>query len=624
MFLSSFELSSGGMSARESRAAGAKLTVVFDPEGVEVQAGQGTTLLECARQGGARIASTCGGRGICKSCVVQVTEGAIPPTSSEDQQFFSRARLEKGWRRACQAVPGGDCRVHVPARVRAVPARVQVDGADFWVPPDPAVRAFPLAMNAATIVSGQIDANRLLAAVNNESPGACNSVDSEVLKVLPAVMHESGSKWRAVVRSGEIIAIQREACRLVGLAIDLGTTNIGVFLIDLHNGNTLADTGLQNPQTTYGDDVISRIAAAKREPDLAVVMQEQVIGALNTAVGALCHQRQVDPEDIVDVVVAGNTAMHHLFLGLSTDGLGMAPFTPVVTEATDVKARELGLVAAPGACIHMMANIAGFVGSDHTAMLLGIRADHEARTVVALDIGTNTEISLIHAGRILSLSCPSGPALEGGQITCGMRAAAGAIETVSIENDEVQLKTIDDALPIGLCGSAVIDATAAFYRDAGLTQGGRINEDYVHATTHEGRRRFRLYGGEPEVVFTQEDVRAVQLAKGAVRAGIDVLLDEVQLTVDQLDKIVVAGAFGNYLQIESACAIGMLPNVPRDRFEQIGNAAGIGAKLALLSFPMRTEASSLARRSHYLELAGTRCFNSAFMNAINFPEISGA
>jgi uncharacterized 2Fe-2S/4Fe-4S cluster protein (DUF4445 family) len=347
-----------------------------------------------------------------------------------------------------------------------------------------------------------------------------------------------------------------------------------------------------------------------------------VVGEINKAAENLCERYHADSGQIADIVVAGNTAMHHIFARLPVRGLGLAPFAPVISESIDVKASELGLRAASGACVHLMPNIAGFVGGDHAAMLLGICADMEERTVIALDIGTNTEISLMHDGTLSSLSCPSGPALEGGHISCGMRAATGAIEGVIVKDGHVNLEVIGGAEPLGVCGSAVLDIVACFYQEGGITDRGQIRKEYAHAGERDGQSCLRLHENEQDLVFTQEDVRSVQLAKGAIRAGIDLLLEEAGIDYGRIDRIVVAGAFGNYVNIESAVTIGMFPDLPPDCFEQVGNAAGIGAKLALVSRSSRENARRLAASSEYIVQAGHPRFNDIFMRSINFPELN--
>ena len=595
------------------------VTITFEPVNQAVQLLPGENLLDCARRKGIKITSVCGARSICKSCIVQLKNKAIPAPSAEDVQFFTARKLKQGWRRACQVKPSSDCTVYIPARSRATSVRHQLDGNDFWVQPDPVVHAFRVAIPPPSLGESQADASRLLSAISDSSAQTCTSLDFAVLQSLPAALRANNWCVQAVVRFGEIIAVQPGNTRLIGLAVDIGTTNLGVFLLDLRNGTTIASVGLENPQSVFGGDVVTRVTAAVRSPDTAREMQQLVVHAVNGAVKALCNKRRLQPEHIVDVVLAGNTAMHHLFLGLPVNELGVAPFTPALVDAVDIKARELQLDVAPGAYVHVMQNIAAYVGGDHTAMLLGIRADQESRTVVALDIGTNTEISLIHRGKITSLSCPSGPALEGGHISSGMRAAEGAIESVSIVDNEICLKIIGDATASGMCGSAVVDATAAFYLAGGIAANGRIEEDYLHTREIDGQRMFALNDGEPSVFFTQEDIRAVQLAKAAIRAGIELLLETAALTHEQIDKIVIAGTFGAYINVESARAIGMVPDVQTDHFEQVGNAAGTGAKLALLSYPMRVAAQSLASGSRYFELAGSKQFTGAFIQYIGFP-----
>jgi uncharacterized 2Fe-2S/4Fe-4S cluster protein (DUF4445 family) len=598
------------------------VSVTFDPGNTEVEHHAGATLLDSAQQHDIKISSACGGRGICKTCIVHFTDGPVPAASDADKHFFSEGKIKKGWRRACQIEPEADCTVHIPARARADSARMQVDGSDFWVPPEPVVKTVKLSLSAPTLDDKLADADRLIAAINEVSDKPCKKIDVNVLRSLSEELRQHDWNVQVVVRFDEVIAVQAQDTKLTGLAVDLGTTNIGVFLIDLHSGTTIDSTGIENPQVMFGSNVIARVDAAVRSQSDADEMHRIVIDAINDAAGNLCRNHHLSTDLIADIVVAGNTTMHHLFAKLPLRGLGLAPFAPVITDAMDFKANELGLRVATGAYVHLMPNIAGFVGGDHAAMLLGICADAEERTVIALDIGTNTEISLIHQGTLSCLSCPSGPALEGGHISCGMRAATGAIEGVTVEDGAVMLKIIGDTTPLGVCGSAVLDTVAAFYQAGGITERGQVNKKYVHTREHDGEICLQLHEGEHDLVFTQKDIRAVQLAKGAIRAGMDLLLETAGLDYDQVDRIVVAGAFGNYVRIESAITIGMFPDVPLDHFEQVGNAAGIGAKLALVALPSRDKARSLATSSEYIVQAGNPRFNDIFMHSINFPELA--
>lgn len=610
-------------SAQESALAGHWVT--FEPGAQHIWSLPAETLLDTARRAGVRIASVCGGRGLCQSCVVRVTEGPVAPPSPQDLEFFSADELADNWRRACQTLACGDCHVEISARARAVPMRTEVESEDIWVRPDPAVRLYPIKVAAPSLEYPIADDRRLLIALNEKWPGTCSRIDLEVLRRLPRTLRVLEGQAVTIVRFGEIIGVVPPGNKpLPGLAVDIGTTNIGVLLVDLRNGRTLASRALENPQTSHGADVITRIGKARASHERQKQLHDLVVAGINDAARELCESQSLSPDQIVDVVVAGNTVMHHLLLQLPVDYLGAVPFVAASTSAIDVKARDIGITTAPGAYVHTIANIAGFVGGDHTAMLLAIGSDHEEKTVIALDIGTNTEISLIHKGKLSTISCPSGPALEGRHIRCGMRSAPGAIESVEISGDQVRVKTIGNAPPIGICGSGVVDATAQLYLAGLVNRTGRMTREHPRVRIRDKQPEFVL-ADEREtqgtaIVFNQRDVRAVQLAKGAIRAGIQVLLDDAGVREEQIDQVIIAGAFGNYIDLASAVAIGMLPGLPLDRFAQVGNAAGIGAKLALVSYPHRATAQGIAASSQYIELAGSVRFNRAFMRAMSFPD----
>lgn len=598
--------------------------VTFAPDEQQVWSLPGETLLDTARRAGVRIASVCGGRGLCKSCVVRFVEGPVEPPSQQDLAFFSSEELTSNWRRACQTFASGDCRVEISARARAMPLRTQIESEDVWVRPDPAVRLYSVTVPNATLANPMADDHRLMNALNEKWPGICSRIDIDVLRSLPQALRVPGRQVSAVVRFGEVIGFVPPGKRaLLGLAVDVGTTNIVALLVDLWNGRTLATRAIENPQASHGGDVISRIARAASSEEAREKLHELVVRGINDIVRELCESQSIGPEQVADIVVAGNTTMHHLLLKLPVAHLGAVPFVAASASATDVKARDVGIEAMPGAYVHVLPNIAGFVGGDHTAMLLAIGSDREEKTVVALDIGTNTEMSLIHKGRLSSISCPSGPALEGGHIGCGMRSARGAIESVQIRGGEVRIQTIDDSPPIGICGSGVLDVTAQLYLAGIVSPTGRMTKEHPLVRVRDGQPEFVL-ADENEthgaaIVFNQRDVRAVQLAKGAIRAGIRVLLEQAGVKEEQIDQVIIAGAFGNYIDLASALAIDMLPALSLDRFAQIGNAAGIGAKLALVSYPHRATAQSIAARSHYMELAGSAHFNRCFMHAMRFP-----
>jgi uncharacterized 2Fe-2S/4Fe-4S cluster protein (DUF4445 family) len=425
---------------------------------------------------------------------------------------------------------------------------------------------------------------------------------------------------QALVRGHEIIGVSPRQSPVLGFAVDLGTTKIAGYLVDLKDGRTLASKGVMNPQISYGEDIISRIQGALTSATVGADMQRAVVEALNQLASDLCHEVRAAVSDIVDAVIVCNTAMHHLLLGLPVKQLVLAPFVPAASRALDCKTRDIGLRVASGAYVHFLPNIAGFVGGDHVAMLLAMMQTKPGGLVIALDIGTNTEVSLIDGENISSVSCASGPAFEGYHIKHGMRAARGAIEKLRIENNAIQIQTIDDAPPAGICGSGVLDAMAQLYL-AGVVDGsGRMLDGHPRVRTGHEYREFVLVeqgesGAPMTVVLTQHDIRELQLAKAAIRTGIQVLLATKGRKEQELDQVIIAGAFGSYIDVASAVAIGMMPNLSLERFRQVGNAAGMGAKMALVSSSQRMKAQTMAARVKYVELGSAPQFSETFLDS---------
>ncbi|HEY5899526.1 MAG TPA: ASKHA domain-containing protein [Burkholderiales bacterium] len=563
--------------------------VRFTNLGREALCRQGETLFQAARQAGIRLVGACGGRGACGTCLVRVTSGEF--------SYLAEARSD-GWLRACKLVPLGACEVELAARSLAPIVRAEVGARDAALVFDPAVRVHDLTLAAPDLAHAAADADQLLAALAGHGIAR---LDSRVLRELPGLLRANDWKVRAVSKGDEVIAIGAPGARVLGLAVDLGTTNVAGFLIDLETGARLGTLGIENPQASYGADVVSRVNHAIRAAGGAQELRAAAAVAIGELARDLCEAAGASTREIVEITVCGNTAMHHLFLGLPVAQLGRAPFVPAVCAALDMKAGELSL---PPAALHVMPNVGGFVGGDHVAALLATEERWRGRTALVIDIGTNTEVSLVHADAISTVSCPSGPALEGGHISCGMRAAEGAIERVKALDGRLELKTIGEATPVGICGSGVVDAVAACRALGLIDRRGRIAS---------GSREIVL---APGVAFTQADVRAVQLAKAAIRAGIDLLLESRGLASEAIERVLIAGAFGEYLGVEAALAIGLLPPLPRERIEQVGNAAGAGVALALASARHRTHAGELAQRCRYIELGSLPQFQKTFMRSI--------
>ncbi len=409
----------------------------------------------------------------------------------------------------------------------------------------------------------------------------------------------------------------------LGLAIDVGTTKLAVYLLDLSSGATLARGGSMNPQIGYGEDLISRIAYADQNPAGARILREKLVERLNRLIAEICARAAVPRDRIADVVAVGNPVMHHLLAGLPVRTLGTAPYHPLTTDALDLYARDAGLDLPIGTRIFVPSNIAGYVGADHVATLLSTGIGSTGRTAVAIDIGTNTEISLARRDRLVSCSSPSGPAFEGAHIAAGMRAAAGAIERVHVRAEAVSVYTVGRVPPLGICGSGIVDAIAGMLGVGAIDRRGNLRRDAPHVRESQGRLEFLLVpasetGHGRDLVITRDDVNEIQLAKAAIRAGIDVLLHEAGAEPDELEEIAVAGAFGSYLDLRSAVRLGLLPDVALARFRQVGNAAGAGARQMLVDPDSRFEAQAIARRVEYVELAAHPAFHRRFVTAMGF------
>jgi uncharacterized 2Fe-2S/4Fe-4S cluster protein (DUF4445 family) len=400
-----------------------------------------------------------------------------------------------------------------------------------------------------------------------------------------------------------------------GLAVDVGTTKLAAYLINLETGRTIARAGAMNPQIAYGEDIISRIAYAGREPGGARKLKTILMDTLNNMVAGMCAEARLYPASVLDAVLVGNTAMHHLFAGLPVEQLGHAPFSPAFTGPLSIPAGDLGLNLGLGASVYLPPVIAGYVGADHLAMLLSTQAWKSPRNIIALDIGTNTEIALVAHGRITCCSCASGPAFEGAHINEGMRAAPGAIERARWSNGKIIWQSIADQPPVGICGSGILDVVAALLDGGLIKPTGALKTDVRlgHVLVPAAQT-----GLDRDIVVTRKDIHEIQLAKSAIRSGLEILLQEASLSYSDLDEFIVAGAFGTYLDLHSAIRIGMFPPVPFEKFRQVGNAAGVGAKQMLVSLKMRRQAEELASQIGYVELTARLAFTSQFMKHLSF------
>ncbi len=591
--------------------------IVFQPLGRRVKAAPGATLLHAAQSAGVALAAVCGGMGVCGDCRVRVLRGAVSAPNDLEDDMLSDSDRVAGYRLACQTLIEGDdlIVVDVPPESLSVMQRSQVEGEEATLDLNPVIQVYDLCGVPPSVDDLRGDWERI------DGVDPAWRVSAKVIARVPGLLRAHDWRVRVVTHGHAVLHVLPPDRTPLGFAVDVGTTGLAAYLLDLTSGETLAIAGTTNPQIAYGEDVMARLTLIMREQDGAARLQRAVVVGINGLLHTVCKQAGRAAEDVVDVVAVGNTAMHHLLLGLPIDQLGSAPYVPALASAITTPARELGLDVAPGAQVYLPPNLAGFVGGDHTAMLLATGVTEQPGITLSLDIGTNTEVTLNADGKLWTCSTASGPAFEGAHIRDGMRAADGAIERLIWRDDSLTWLTINHAPPVGLCGSGILDAVAAL-RTAGIVSAtGRMEPG--HPQVHrEGRDTWfeivpadQTGHGRP-VVLSRADVSEVQLAKSAIRAGIKLLTERAGIDELSIERVIVAGAFGSYIDIASAIALGMFPPLPVERFHQVGNAAGIGAKRMLINAGERDRAVDVVRRLHYIELTDHPDFRDRFSQAV--------
>jgi len=590
----------------------------MEPIGRRSEVEPGQTLLDAARQGGVDLTALCGGEGWCHGCKVRVIEGKLSPVTVSEEAALSAEQLAQGFRLACQAEPLDHVKIDIPPESLATQQRLQIEGREAETEVDPVVRQVDIAVSAATLHDLRADTVRLREALGEDVRFAL-----PVLQTLSTRLREQDWTARLAVRDGEVIALAPAGVRLLGLAVDVGTTKVAAYLVDLETGHTLAKGGASNPQIAYGEDVISRISYTMTHANGAETLQRRLIETLNELAESLCAQAGRTPQHIVDAVIVGNTAIQHLFARLPAKQLALAPYVPAASEALSLRASELGLQFAPAAYVYIPPTIAGYVGGDHVAMALATHAWETDKTVVALDIGTNTEVTVTRGGHSWCCSCASGPAFEGAHIRDGMRAAPGAIEKVQLVDHTVRLKTIEDQLPVGICGSGIMDIVSELVRTGTIDRKGAFQAG-APGVSHDGAQLgFTLVPAEQTghgrpIRVNRKDINEIQLAKAAIRTGVEILLSEAGATYEDIDEFIVAGAFGSYLDLESSVRVGMFPPLPLHKFSQVGNAAGTGARQLLVSRARRADAVRLSTGVNYVELTIHPDFSKRYMSALYF------
>ncbi len=611
-----------------------KVRITFLPQQTVTTVPAGTTIFNAAAWVGLAIDSTCGGRGTCGKCKVLVQNGVVPPITAADRATLTEEELAAGWRLSCRATVESDTWVEVP-RLMGNP-KAALMGMGRHVVLAPSVHKVYLELEEPSLEDQRADLARLLTALERKEKLEAHA-GLNVWRTLPKTLRQAQWKVTAVFVDDELIAVEPgdTTAEMYGLACDIGTTTVVAMLMDLRSGAPLAVASNLNGQATYGADVISRISYTMTEPNGLATLQRKVVETLNGLIQQVTARAGVPRERIYEVVAAGNATMQHLLLGIDPEPISVVPFIPALDKWATVKARSIGLEVHPEAPLSVFPCCGAYVGGDIVAGLIATGVAQEDKLRLFVDVGTNGEIALGSAKRTITTAAPAGPAFEGAQIRCGMRATTGAIEGVKITPEQIHLQTIGDALPVGICGSGLIDAVAEMVRVGILDRSGKLltREEAEPVlgpflasrlvTLDGGLRAFVLAteeeAGGAAVVLTQRDVRELQFAKAAIATGIAILCRELGVEPHQIEEVLLAGSFGSYINPASARRIGLVPDVPLSRIKAVGNSAGEGAKMALLSFRERAKAAALPERVEYYELSGRVDFNEAFVDQLPFP-----
>jgi len=602
----------------------------------------GASLLQAAAQAGVMLQSACGGHGACGKCRVKLHSSPPEPTP-DDRRHFSEAELAQGFRLACRVQATRDIEIEIPVSSRLVKEKIALEAVGREIAVEPNLKKIFLRVPPPQLSDQRADLTRVLDSLEQE---AQPPRELDLIKDLPARLRQEDFAVTAVLSDEELIEVEAgdTADKNYGIAFDIGTTTIVGYLMNLDTGEELSVASLINPQVTYGDDVISRISHASQGPAGLAQLQTAVVSALNDIILEACHKANISPHNIYELTAVGNTCMTHLLLGINPASLATLPYVPVNTGERLVRAAALGIKINPRGQALVLPNIAGFVGADTVGVIIASALEESRELRVAIDIGTNGEVVAVKEGRMVACSTAAGPAFEGARISQGMRAAAGAIDRVDLlpppegktpsPENLLSIHTIGEAPPRGLCGSGLVDAIAAL-RIAGVinTPGRLLDADSLPPEAASWKSRLEGTGGEVRFVLsppdagsggvflTSKDVRELQLAKAAICAGILTLLATLGVKLEEVEELLLAGAFGNYIRRENALAIGLIPALPLEKVKPIGNAAGLGAKLALASRSRRRLAKTVAQQVEYVELSERPEFYKYFSEAMELAPI---
>jgi uncharacterized 2Fe-2S/4Fe-4S cluster protein (DUF4445 family) len=625
--------------------SGKMLKITFLPDKKNIEVNKGTTALEALERAGINIDTPCGGKGICGKCKILINKGITTATPIEEE-LLSEEEIKKGFRLACQAKLFKDSIIEVPSEIRLDFKRVFSSNSkgdihrtknNFSLESN--LKKVFLDLEKPSLDDQRSDWERIKDGLSLKKIENISNlkISLQILKKIPILIRKADFKITVTICNDEIIDIEsgNTAKKSYGIAFDIGTTTVVGYLIDLGSGEELSAVAKTNPQIIHGDDVISRIGFAQQPKGGLEKLQKEIVITLNEIIRETTQKAEIDKSNIYEAVIVGNTCMHHLFLGLNPINLAPSPYIPVIKESLSLKVKDIpGLSLNPAANIYMLPNISAFVGADILAGILSTSMWREDKTVLFVDLGTNGEVVLGSKGELWACSAAAGPAFEGSRISSGMRAAEGAIDKVKIDNKFITYKVIEDGKVRGICGSGLIDLIAELLKLGLINKSGKLidREEGNSELSEEIRKRIikgqkgnkflLVKGKETEngkpIYLTQRDIREVQLAKAAIFAGIKILLKEVNIPLEDIQEIFLAGAFGNFIDKKSAIRIGLLPNLPLKKIESVGNTAGRGAEITLCSKKMREVSEEISKKIKYVELSSRPDFQEEFIKAMIF------
>lgn len=610
-----------------------KIEVTFLPQGKKVTFyNKSLNLREIISKADINFHFPCGGRGVCGKCKVKISGDEVSPPTLKEKEKIPQD-LKKGYRLACQTDIKGNVKVEIP--ISSLISNLQILfkdlGENHQLRLAPSLEKIYLSINPPTLKDQVSDITRIKRELKKRGFAEVK-IRLDLIRKIPFILRKSQFKVTSVLDDKEIITLEQGDTRgkKFGIAFDIGTTTVVGTLIDLDSGEKIGTEAILNPQSSCGDDVVSRISYIQANPKGLKELQQKIIGGVNRVIKSLIRSGNIKAHHIYKAVFVGNTAMQHLFAGLNPLNLALYPYVPVIQESINIKASQLGIKINPQGNVYIFPNIAAFVGGDTVAVILSTQLHKRDKKVrLGVDIGTNGEIVISRDGKLVVASTAAGPAFEGAGISYGMWAQEGAIERVWLQKGEVKFKVIGGGEPQGICGSGLVDAISEFYREGIIDRSGRMKPGKKQSKMWQKRIKEEKEGtkfilvegkGGNSIFISQRDIREFQLAKAAICTGIKMLLNILEIEADHVEEVLIAGAFGNYINLESAYRVGLFPLFPAAKVKMVGNAAIMGAIKTLICKDYQEEVERIPSLAHYIELAAQPNFQNVLAESLYFRD----